>query len=51
MKELPGMVMQVYSVYDPAVRRHLWTKSLSERNYLVNSLGWSNEGVGWYESN
>ena len=41
----------VYRVYDPAVRRHLWTKSLSERNYLVNSLGWSNEGVGWYESN
>ncbi len=40
----------VYREYNPGqlIRNHNYTANKKEHDYLVNTAGWKNEGIGWY---
>lgn len=40
-------VTAMYRLYNPNSGEHFYTKTISEKKYLV-SVGWNYEGIGWY---
>lgn len=40
--------VEVYRLYSPTMRKHLYTKDASERDSLNNTSSWNYEGVAFY---
>lgn len=38
----------VYRVYNPSIKRHLFTRDSWEVQVLTTSAGWRSEGIAWY---